>query len=121
MSERRARERRRRERALVLVPTPKSGASEAVKLGLRLRNEASLSGRCACGATAEAFEVGDDGSLIPVERPTSEPGRAFYVRFEHEVDCPATSPALARGLDRGEISDPAGDLLRGFLGQRRKE
>jgi hypothetical protein len=85
-----------------------------VKLGLRLRNEANMTGRCACGAVAEAFEVLDDGTLRPVAKVGAGAGRAYYVKLEHENDCPAISPELERAAVRGEINDPGGDLLRGI-------
>ncbi len=112
MSERRAREQRRRARALWLTPTPTETASDKVELGLRLRNEATVTGRCACGAVRETFEVLDDGTLEPVaDIPPDAAGRAFYFRMQHEDDCPAISPELGRALEHGEINDPAGDLL----------
>src|SRR5207244_2281030 len=91
---------------LGLLPTPKAGASAKVQLGLRLRNEATLSGRCACGAARADFQVLGDGTLRPVSRVTPGPGKMFYSRLEHERDCPAASPELDRALARGEISDP---------------
>lgn len=112
MSARRAR--RQSARMLAMLPQPTGSASAKVQLGLRLRQDASLTGCCACGATAETFEIAGDGTLSPVSEPTAERGRAYYVRLLHEHDCPAASPELERALQRGEISDPAGDLLRGL-------
>lgn len=117
MSERRHRERRRRQRMLALVPAATSATGADVQLALRLRNEATLTGRCACGAVGETFEVLDDGSLVPAAEIA--PGGLYYTRFEHEHDCPAgDGPYLDAALDRGEIDDPAGDLLRSLLERR---
>jgi hypothetical protein len=114
VSGRRARAPGTRRRTLFLLPQPTASASPAVRLGLQLRNEANLTGRCACGATRQNFEVLDDGTLVPVAAIEPGPGRAFYSRFEHEDDCPAIAPDLDRALARGEILDPAGDLLSGL-------
>jgi hypothetical protein len=100
-------------RTLALIPQANARASEKVQLGLRLRNEANLTGRCACGATRETFRVEDDGTIKPVS--AIEPGRAYYSRFRHEDDCPAISPELQRAHTRGEINDPGGDFLKGLL------
>lgn len=101
MNGRRARERRRLDaRTLAFLPSPTADAAPNVRLGLRLRNEASLTGRCACGAAGEMVVLA--------------PG-LYSIRFEHEDDCPAISPALQRALERGEIHDPGGDLLRSLL------
>lgn len=107
-------QRRRRKRALALVPSARRSASAKVELGLRLRSEATLTGRCACGAKREAFEVLSNGSLVPTAEPNLAPGTVTFIRFEHEHDCPAASPELERAYERGEISDPGGDLLRGL-------
>lgn len=98
---------------LNLLPLPRAGAGEQIRLGLRLRNEANLTGRCACGAERELFVVQEDGSFVPVN--SIEPGTVVYGRFQHEDDCPAISPELARAYERGEIADPGGDLLRGIM------
>lgn len=99
---------------LALVPTPKEGASAKVRLGLRLRNEATVSGRCACGARQETYEILNDGSLRQVAAVVPASARIYYTRFLHEHDCPAASPELERAVGRGEIRDPAGDLLGGL-------
>lgn len=103
---------RARRRALALLPTPRPSAGGAVRLGLHLRNEANLTSRCACGAQREVFEILPDGTLVPAA--TIEPGHGYYARFDHESDCPAVSPALERAFERGEISDPAGELFDRF-------
>ena len=117
MSAKRTHGDQRRAWALGLLPTAKGAASEKVQLALRLRNEASLTGRCACGAVREDFEVLQGGAVRPVARIEPAPGRVFYSRFRHEDDCPAISAELDRALERGEISDPAGDLFHS-LGRR---
>lgn len=104
---------------LALWPTPTVTTSDKVKLGLRLRNEANLTGRCACGAIREMFEVLRDGTLVPVEQiDLPAPGRVFYRRMCHEDDCPAVSPELDRAFERGEIHDPVGDILQGLRRRR---
>jgi hypothetical protein len=97
-----------------VIPTASAGASARVQLGLRLRNEANLTGRCACGAVREMFELDQDGTMRPVLG--HEPGRLYYTRFRHEDDCPAIDPELERAVERGEVSDPAGDLFTRLLG-----
>lgn len=113
MSERKQRERRQWLRTLALIPTPADGASAKVQLALRLRNEATLTGRCACGAVQELFEVEADGSLRPASAVTA--GHAYYAQFQHADDCPAISPEVERAVARGEVSDPGGDLVRALL------
>ena len=58
----------------------------------RLRDEASVTGHCACGAVAQDFEIMGDGSL----RSTSSfvAGHVYLRKIEHEEDCPAISEAL---------------------------
>jgi hypothetical protein len=119
MSRRRRRPRRRHARrsaALLLTPTANANASAKVQLALRVRQDANLAGRCVCGAVGEAFTLDADGTVVRVtDWPPSAP-MAVYVRYEHEADCPAVSPELDRALERGEITDPGGDLLRGLVG-----
>ena len=79
----------RSRRILALLPTSTADASDAVKLGLRLRNEASVTGRCECGAIA--------GDVVELE-----PG-VFNISFEHTPTCPAASPELERAIRNGEI------------------
>lgn len=68
-----------------------------------------MTGRCICGATAQLSVILEDGSLQPVTEP--QPRQAHYMRFDHEADCPATSPALLRAVEAGEIDDPGSDLF----------
>jgi hypothetical protein len=97
--ERQSRQRTRR-RALALLPAPAANATPAVRLGLRLRREASLTGRCACGAVAADFEITTDG-MKPAA--TTRPGGAYIRSMAHEHDCPAVAPELERAAHRGEI------------------
>jgi len=121
VSAKRQRERRRRERTLAIVPTPSASASPKVRLALAMRNEANLTGPCACGAVRKSYEVLGNGRMVPVDEPTSEPGHVYYARFEHEHDCPAVSPDLERAFAAGELRDPAGDLLKSLLADRSEE
>jgi hypothetical protein len=58
---------------LFLLPDPdQPGLTDAERLGLRVRNDASITGQCACGAIMTL-----DG-------------------MEHEHDCPAVSPLIER-------------------------
>jgi hypothetical protein len=63
-------QRRRKQRRLYLLP------DAAERLALTVRNDASLTGRCACGAEGELVH------LAP---------RIAELRFEHEHDCPAVA------------------------------
>ena len=56
----------------------------------------------------------EDGSLQPVTEP--QPRRSHYLRFDHEPDCPAISPALLRAVEAGEIDDPGSDLFDALRG-----
>ena len=71
-------------KTLAILPSAGDDATDAVKLALAVRNAASVTGRCACGAVASN----------PVE---VSPG-VFSVRFEHEHDCPATALDVATEL-----------------------
>jgi hypothetical protein len=75
---------RRRPRVLVLVRDPREGATAAERIALTVRNEATLTGRCICGATPE--DVQELG-----------PG-VYRAVFRHEDDCPAISPAAYRAV-----------------------
>ena len=75
-------------RILGLLPSAGDDASDAVRLALRLRNEATATGRCACSAMISE----------PVELA---PG-VFRAVIEHEADCPAANPNLARAIREGE-------------------
>ena len=69
-------------RALFILPDPEQpGLREKERLALRVRNSATITGRCACGA-----EV----------RFPSSPGSTAWVPMRHERDCPATSPIHER-------------------------
>jgi hypothetical protein len=98
--ERRSRQRTGRPHALALLPAPAANATPAVRLGLRLRREASLTGACACGAVATDFEITTDG-MKPAA--TIRPGGVYVRAVAHEPDCPAVSPELERAAQRGEI------------------
>ena len=66
----------RRVRTLMVVPSPDSpGLTTAERLALTLRRDATVSGRCACGAT--------------LPRIRYRPGRVVHAAIEHEPDCPA--------------------------------
>jgi hypothetical protein len=65
-----------------LVQEPREGATAAERLALEIRNRATLTGRCACGAVARF-------------RGVDELGRGHLV-WTHEPDCPATSSAALR-------------------------
>jgi hypothetical protein len=70
-------------RTLVLVPEPCEGATAAERIALTVRNSATLTGRCACGATPDVEELA--------------PG-VYRAVFRHEDDCPAISPAAYRAV-----------------------
>jgi hypothetical protein len=80
---------RRDPKTLAILPSAGDDASDAVRLALSVRNAASVSGRCACGAVASS----------PVE---VAPG-VFSVTFEHEHDCPAAAPEFERAARGGQI------------------
>lgn len=66
----------RRVRALVIVPSPsQAGLSAAERLALTLRRDASVSGRCICGAVAP--------------RIRARRGEVTHIPMMHEADCPA--------------------------------
>jgi hypothetical protein len=69
---------------LVLVQEPRDGSTVAERVALGIRNSATLTGRCACGATPE-----DVQELAP---------GVFRAVFRHEDDCPAISAAAARAV-----------------------
>jgi len=73
-------------RAICLVPPIPDDASPALKNALAIRNAASASGRCACGAEGRIVGPDEDGAL--------------HLRFEHEDDCTATDGAIAEILRR---------------------
>jgi hypothetical protein len=74
----------RRLRTLVLVPEPREGATVAERIALTVRNSATLSGWCICGATPEDVQELASG--------------VYCVVFHHEDDCPAISPAAHRAV-----------------------
>lgn len=78
----------RRVRALFVVPSPAApGLTAAERLALTLRRDATIAGRCACGAVAPKARV-KKGSIV-------------VVPIEHAEDCPAASRVvdeLARRL-----------------------
>lgn len=69
---------RKPDRALVVLPQAPDGSSDAADLGIRVRNEATLTGRCVCGGVA--------GELVEIE-----PG-VCRVAIAHEPGCPAVAP-----------------------------
>jgi hypothetical protein len=73
----------RRPRVLVLVSEPREGATAAERIALTVRNSATTTGRCACGATPDVEELA--------------PG-VYRAVFRHEDDCPAISPAAYRAV-----------------------
>jgi|SRR5579862_5940776 len=76
---------RRPVRALYLVPSPATpGLTAAERLALTLRRDATVSGRCACGATMASARIGAGG----VTRAT----------LAHEPDCPAADGPLLEHL-----------------------
>lgn len=65
-------------RALVLLPDPEqAGLTERERIALRLRNDATLSRLCVCGALAT--------------RPRYRRGGVERFSMLHESDCPAAS------------------------------
>ncbi|HEY8645035.1 MAG TPA: hypothetical protein VIL77_04070 [Gaiellaceae bacterium] len=71
----------RRVRALFLLPSPdQPGLSAAERLALTLRREATVSGRCVCGAVAP--------------RVRARRGEVTHVAMVHESDCPAANSCL---------------------------
>jgi hypothetical protein len=68
--------RARRERVLYLVPSPATpGLSTSELLALTLRRDATVSGRCACGAVRPCIRY--------------RRGEVVHFAMEHETDCPA--------------------------------
>src|SRR5213079_1834287 len=77
----------RRERALYVVPSPATpGLSAPERLALTLRRDATISGRCACGA------------LLP--RIRIRRGELVHAAMEHEADCPAAGGPRVEALVR---------------------
>lgn len=80
----------RRERVVravyVLPSTTQPGLTEAERVALTVRNAATLTGRCACGATAP--------------RPSAVAGQITHQLLVHEDACPAASPVLGRLAER---------------------
>jgi hypothetical protein len=74
---------RRRPRMLAIVREPREGATAAERIALTVRNSATLTGKCACGATPDVEELA--------------PG-VYRAVFRHEDDCPAVSPAAYRAV-----------------------
>lgn len=71
----------RRVKTLFVLPSPDTpGLTVGEQLALTVRRDATLSGRCACGATRPAVKI--------------RRGRARDVAMEHERDCPAVSATL---------------------------
>lgn len=70
-------------RALVTTLDPAAASSPAEHLALTLRQAASATGTCACGAV---------GRLEPV---AGREGRFAYI-FDHARDCPGSDESLAR-------------------------
>jgi hypothetical protein len=80
---------RQKLRALVLVPSPdQPGLTEAERIALRLRAEATATGRCVCGAHWKPTRKIRRGAVV-------------HVRMLHESDCPAADgPHLQRLAER---------------------
>jgi hypothetical protein len=62
-------------KALFVVAVPSDETPVDARLGLRIRLQAAISGRCACGGTA---------------KPTGD--------IQHEADCPAISETVTRAI-----------------------
>lgn len=72
-------------RVLALVPDaadPRLTRSE--RLALTVRNAATATGRCACGATVQGMPA------HPI------PGEVYLAQIHHEPDCPGVSRAALR-------------------------
>lgn len=70
-------------RALVIVADPDAaGLIPPERLALQLRREATITGRCACGAVAPPVRI--------------RQGKVTHWPVEHEHDCPAASAAVDR-------------------------
>jgi hypothetical protein len=67
-------------KALFVVAAPSEETPADARLGLRIRLQAAISGRCACGGTAE---------------PSGD--------FPHDVDCPAISNAVTRAIQNERV------------------
>jgi hypothetical protein len=63
-----------RKRAIAFLPNPAHGELEGERLALELRNRASLTGRCVCGAVGRIY-------------PDPEYPAILHYVFEHEADC----------------------------------
>jgi hypothetical protein len=74
----------RRPRTIVFVPEPREDATAAERLALEIRNRATLTGRCACGAVAHFRGVDELG--------------CGHLVWTHEPDCPAISSAARRAV-----------------------
>ena len=84
----------RRVRTLVIVPSPsQAGLSAAERLALTLRRDATVSGRCVCGAVAP--------------RIRARRGETVHYAFHHERDCPA-----ADGPHFQALASRLGDALQ---------
>jgi len=71
---------------VVIVPDLESPRlTIAERMALSVRNAATVSGRCACGAVIQGLP----DELVP--------GEFTHVRMVHEDDCPAISNAALRG------------------------
>lgn len=88
MSNARRFRRRLMDPAVYVLPDIGDDQSPALKNALAVRNAASTSGRCACGA-----EVRLVGNL--------RPGEVSHLVFEHEDDCPASDDAIAALVKEG--------------------
>jgi hypothetical protein len=66
------------------MPAPRADATPAERLALEIRNSATTSGRCICGAVAEFAGVDEHGF--------------GHVVWRHEPDCPAVSSAAYRAV-----------------------
>jgi hypothetical protein len=79
--------RSRRERGLCVVPSPNSpGLTTAERLALTLRRDATISGRCACGAT--------------MPRVRARRGEVVHAAMRHEPECPAADGPHIEALVR---------------------
>jgi hypothetical protein len=78
---------RRTVRAVYILPDPNQpGLLERDRIALRIRNDATISGTCACGATSGPVRY--------------RAGETRMLEMEHEPGCPATSNAIEQLVDR---------------------
>jgi hypothetical protein len=87
-------------RAVFVLPDPdQPGLTAAERVALRVRNDATLTGRCVCGATAP--------------RPRYRRGAVGVLPMRHAADCPAADGPVPDAIARRFGADLAHVLVVG--------